>query len=213
MEFDVDQYIENPIKIYGPEDFRYGVIYLDPNWKFEVYDRDTGNGRSAESHYHTMPIEEMKKINMARLAKDDCVMFIWIVWTHLPQALELVASWGFEYKTLAFLWTKLNPKAGLKIIPATDHRLWFMGMGFWTRANTEGCFLFTRGNPHCRDHGVRQLIVSPRRLHSQKPDEAYERIERLVKGPYIEVFARNTRSGWASLGDEIDGRDLREILK
>jgi N6-adenosine-specific RNA methylase IME4 len=77
-------------------------------------------------------------------------------------------------------------------------------MGMTTRKGAEICLLGKRGNPRIRAHDVRELIVAPRREHSQKPDEQYERIERLVDGPYAELFARQRRPGWISLGDEID---------
>ena len=78
-------------------------------------------------------------------------------------------------------------------------------MGFWTRSNTEICLLGTRGSPKRKETGtsVRQLIVSPRREHSRKPDEQYDRIEALVKGPYIELFSRSNRNKWDSWGLEV----------
>ena len=79
-----------------------------------------------------------------------------------------------------------------------------MGTGFTTRKNTEDCLLGRRGRPPIKARDVRELIVSPRRKHSQKPDEQYERIERLVDGPYLEIFARQRRPGWTAWGDELD---------
>jgi N6-adenosine-specific RNA methylase IME4 len=77
-----------------------------------------------------------------------------------------------------------------------------VGMGYWTRANSEVCLLATRGKPKRQHADVRQGIIEPRREHSRKPDCVYDRIERLVPGPYIELFARNTRPGWLSWGNE-----------
>jgi len=77
-------------------------------------------------------------------------------------------------------------------------------MGYWTRANPEQCLLATRGHPKRIGRDVRRWIDAPRREHSRKPDEIYERIERLVDGPYLEMFARQTRDGWDAWGNETD---------
>ena len=79
-----------------------------------------------------------------------------------------------------------------------------MGMGYWTRANTEPCLLATRGKPKRLNADVRQAIITPRRQHSRKPDGVYGRIERLVAGPYLELFARTRRFGWDAWGNEVD---------
>jgi N6-adenosine-specific RNA methylase IME4 len=76
-------------------------------------------------------------------------------------------------------------------------------MGYWTRANSEVCLLATRGKPKRLNADVRQGIIEPRREHSRKPDCVYERIERLVAGPYVELFARTTRKGWSSWGNQV----------
>jgi N6-adenosine-specific RNA methylase IME4 len=79
----------------------------------------------------------------------------------------------------------------------------FCGLGYWTRANVEQCLLATRGKPPRMAKDVRRLIVSPRREHSRKPDETYSRIERLARGPYLGVFARQSRPGWDAVGSEV----------
>jgi N6-adenosine-specific RNA methylase IME4 len=79
-----------------------------------------------------------------------------------------------------------------------------MGNGFTTRKNAELCLLGRRGKPRRNSKGVRELIVSPRRKHSQKPDEQYARIEHFCSGPYLELFARQRRPGWTAWGDELD---------
>jgi N6-adenosine-specific RNA methylase IME4 len=79
-----------------------------------------------------------------------------------------------------------------------------MKLGYWTRANSEVCLLATRGNPKRIDAGVRQGIIEPARQHSRKPDCVHQRIERLVAGPYLELFARQRRPGWTSWGNQLD---------
>jgi N6-adenosine-specific RNA methylase IME4 len=136
----------------------------------------------------------MKALPVARCAQDDCTLLMWAIYPMLPEALDLIAAWGFKYKTVALTWAKLNRKAGS----------YFMGGGYWTRANAEICLLATRGAPGRRSKSVRQLIASPVREHSRKPAETYARIEQLVPGPYLELFARTTRRGWHSWGNQTD---------
>jgi MT-A70 len=104
-------------------------------------------------------------------------------------------AWGFDYKTVAFYWVKLNS--------AAKHDAdFFTGLGYWTRANPEQCLLATRGKPTRRAKDVRRLIVEKRREHSRKPDSVRERIERLVSGPYLELFGRETKPGWECWGNQ-----------
>jgi N6-adenosine-specific RNA methylase IME4 len=186
---------------------RYGVILADPPWKFYAWgqpNRKLMKSRIAEAYYPTMPTEDIAKLNVGSMAADDCALFMWACWPTLPDALELGRAWGFEYKTCAFTWAKMNPTMENKFSIPEDDANWFFGMGYWTRANTEVCLLFTRGNPKRLENNVRQLIVSPIREHSRKPDQQYDYIERLVSGPYLELFARRKRAGWYSWGNEIE---------
>ena len=172
---------------------KYGAILADPPWTFKTYS-DKGKGRSAERHYSCMSFEDLCSIEIP--AATDCVLFMWTTDPMLIKAIDLMAAWGFTYKTVAFTWAKLN-----KEFPCVDTK-WFTGMGYWTRANPEMCLLGTRGKPKRIHKDVRQLIIAPRREHSRKPDEIYERIERLVDGPYLEMFARTRREGWDQWGNE-----------
>jgi N6-adenosine-specific RNA methylase IME4 len=130
------------------------------------------------------------------LAAKDCALFMWVVDSHLPDAIELARAWGFAFKTAAFVWVKSREGGYAKI-----------GMGYWTRKQTEQCWLFTKGSPKRLGKGVRQIIHCPRGAHSAKPDEQYDRIEALVGGPYLELFARSQRPGWTAWGDQVGVRD------
>jgi N6-adenosine-specific RNA methylase IME4 len=146
-----------------------------------------------------MPIDDLRGLPVASLAADDCALFLWVTWPNLEDAISLLSAWGFAYKTCAFDWTKAH--AGQielfeRSIPAS------MGMGYWTRANTEPCLLATRGKPKRLNADVRQAIIEPGREHSRKPDCVHERIERLVAGPYLELFARQERRGWTVWGND-----------
>lgn len=174
----------------------YRVIYADPPWTFATYS-DRGKGRSAEAHYDTLDLAAIKALPVARWAAPDCVLMLWATDPLLPRALEVIQAWGFRYKTVGFVWAKLNKGRGRLLFSQAD---FFTGMGFWTRANPELCLLATRGKPKRQSGAVRRLLIAPRREHSRKPDEAHERIEQLCPGPYLEMFARASRPGWDSWG-------------
>lgn len=178
----------------------YKVIYCDPPWKFKVYDEATGLGRSAEAHYACLSLEEIKAIPVKDFADKDCVLLIWVTDPFLEKGFEVIKSWGFTYKTVGFYWVKSNALTDVNGRPVHSAPSSFpIGTGYWTRANPEQCLLATHGSPHRLNADVRKLIISPRREHSRKPDETYERIERLCEGPYLELFARQIRPGWDHL--------------
>jgi N6-adenosine-specific RNA methylase IME4 len=186
----------------------YGAILADPPWRFRTWDnreaipRVRSSGRRVGAiHYRTMDIAEIRALPVGELAASDCSLFLWISWPQLPDALSVIEAWGFTYKTCAFAWTKAH--AGqLEMFEQAIPDM--MGMGYWTRANTEPCLLATRGKPKRLAADVRQAIIEPRREHSRKPACVHERIERLVAGPYLELFARARRAGWDAWGNEVD---------
>jgi N6-adenosine-specific RNA methylase IME4 len=178
---------------------QFGVIYADPPWHFKNFS-EKGTGRNAVAHYDCLDFEQLKRIDVGAWAARDCVLFLWATDPLLPKALELIEAWGFRYKTVGFYWVKTNRRVDLNALGPDD---FFTGLGYWTRANAEQCLLATRGNPPRLAKDVRRLIVEPRREHSRKPEQIYERIERLARGPYLEVFARQTRPGWRAWGDQV----------
>jgi N6-adenosine-specific RNA methylase IME4 len=184
----------------SPLNAHYRVIYADPPWTFSTYSRK-GKGRSAEAYYDCMSLDEIKAVPVAQWAAKDCTLFLWTTDPLLEQALGVIRAWGFTYKTVAFHWVKLKQSVSRNLY---NDQSFFIGLGFWTRANPELCLLATRGNPHRRKANVQKLVISPRREHSRKPEEVYERIEALCEGPYLEIFARGTRNGWQTFGLELD---------
>lgn len=174
----------------------FGAILADPPWPFATWSHK-GQGRSGEAHYGTMSHEDINALPVADVCADDCVAFVWVVQTQLPQAFDVFRRWGFELKSVAFAWMKGD---GFQLFP--DDPAIQMGMGKWTRAGFEQCWLGTRGRPKRIDAGVHQVLVEKRREHSRKPDGIHERIERLVAGPYLELFARQSRPGWTTWGNE-----------
>lgn len=181
---------------------KYNIILADPPWSFRVWNRDTGSGRSAESHYHTMSIEDIYTLPVANIADKDCVLFLWVTNSLLPEALEVGSRWGFQYKTVAFTWRKL-----------TKHNKEHMGMGYWTRQSPEMMLLFTKGKPKRVSASVRQLQSFTIGRHSEKPKQFHELIVQLMGDlPRAELFARECIEGWDCYGNEIDGRDIRDAL-
>lgn len=170
----------------------YACILADPPWQFLTYAGSALPGRSDERHYDLMTLDEIKAMQIP--AARDCALFLWVVDSHLDQGFRLIEAWGFTFKTIAFVWVKTQ-----KHDPEQPR----MGMGLWTRKESEICLLATRGKVSRMDAGVRQVIMAPRREHSRKPDEIYGRIERLVQGPYLEMFARQRVDGWDAVGDEV----------
>ena len=147
-----------------------------------------------------MTLQQIRDLPVADLAAENCSLFLWTTDPVLPQALDLIKQWGFTYKTIAFVWAKLNKNAPDTLWTADD---FFTGMGYWTRANSELCLLATKGKPQRQSASVRRLVVAPRREHSRKPDEVAQRIVKLMGDvPRIELFARTSRQGWAIWGNE-----------
>jgi N6-adenosine-specific RNA methylase IME4 len=179
---------------------RFAVIYADPAWTFETYS-GRGKQRSAERHYDTASLDDIKALPVGPLAAENCALFLWGVWPELPGAFEVIKAWGFEYKTAAFVWIKTTPNANAISL---DGGGLHWGMGYHTRANSEPVLLATRGNPFRLEEDVHQVIFAPVDEHSVKPEEVRRRIERLLVGPYLELFARRPVPGWTVWGNELE---------
>jgi N6-adenosine-specific RNA methylase IME4 len=171
-----------------PSDRRYAVLYVDPPWHFEVYNEESGIERAAANYYPTMELAEICALPNAALAADTSALFLWTTVPHLQEAFQVLAAWGFEYKSNA-VWVKDK-----------------LGLGYYVRNRHELLLIATRGDFPCPQPANRpsSVIEAPRREHSRKPDEAYELIEAMYPElPKIELFARQARPGWAAWGNEI----------
>lgn len=176
------------------------LILADPAWHFQNYAGDTPDqvidrGHGAQRHYPTMSIEDICALTPP--VADNAILLLWACWPLLPEALKVISAWGFEYKTLAWVWVKSNP----------FFTGFYMGMGYWTRSNSEICLLATRGKGLPRKRkDVMSLIYSPIRQHSRKPDEQYTKIDRLFGTDIVrlEMFARHKQPGWLSWGNEVE---------
>ena len=183
---------------------RYSIIYADPPWTFRTWS-DKGKDRSPEKHYNCMNIRDVQALPVADIADTDCALFLWATDPLLPEALETIKAWRFTYKTVAFVWAKLNKAAPQLLFTEKD---FFTGMGYWTRANPEICLLATKGKPERFSKSVRRLVIEPRREHSRKPDSIRQRIVELVGDkPRIELFSRSRTEGWDNWGNEVEKFD------
>ena len=179
---------------------KYQIIYADPPWNYA----DKGCQGTMANHYSGMKLKDICGLEIKGIADDNCVLFLWATYPMLREALQVIESWGFVYKSIGFQWLKLNSKA---LTP-------FYGLGRWTRGNTEPCLLATKGKPKRVSASVFQLIQTPRRKHSQKPDEARDKIIELMGDlPRIELFAREKTPGWDAIGYGIDGMDIAESIR
>lgn len=179
----------------------YRAVLIDPPWSYR--DKCNDGARGAAHKYPVLTAADLADLPVGRLAAPDSACFLWVTPPLLPVGLELLAAWGFVYRTIAFTWVKESAEGTLA---------W--GMGHWTRANAEHVLLGVRGRPGRASAGVHSVVRAPRAEHSAKPPDVRARIERLLgPGPRIELFARDRADGWDALGNALDGRDIREELR
>ncbi len=177
---------------------KYKIIYADPPWEYRQSGIKTNSRGMAKQHYDTMPTKDICGLKIRDICDDDTVCFMWATFPNIGEALKVLESWGFTYKTAAFVWVKKNPKSGSN----------FWGMGAYTRANAEVCLLGiskdTKVKQIVKSNAVHQIVESPIQKHSQKPSEVRNRIVELLGDiPKIELFAREQVDGWDCWGNEI----------
>ena len=184
---------ENLLSFCG--DKRYSTIYADPPWRFQNRTGKVAPENKKLNRYETMSLADIMALPVEQVAAAKSHLYLWVPNALLPDGLAVMKAWGFEYKSVAFVWLKLN-KSG---------KGWFYGLGFWTRGNAKICLLATKGHPKRKSNRVHQFIISPLRGHSQKPDEARDKIIELVGDlPRVELFAREKADGWDVWGNEVD---------
>jgi N6-adenosine-specific RNA methylase IME4 len=166
---------------------RYGVIYADPEWRFEVYSRDTGMDRAADNHYPTSITDAICARPVSDIAADDCALFLWATVPMLRDALRVLDAWGFAYKSHC-IWKKDR-----------------IGTGYWFRNQHELLLVGTKGQIPAPAMGTQfpSVLDAPIGKHSEKPDAFYEMIETYFPSlPKIELNARRARDGWDRWGLE-----------
>ena len=173
---------------------RFKTILADPPWQFQ-----NRTGKMAPEHkrlnrYPTMALDEIKMLPVSNVADDGAHLYLWVPNALLPEGLEVMKAWGFQYKT-NIVWEKVRKDGG------PDGR----GVGFYFRNVTELLLFGVRGsNMRTLSPGRTQvnLIRSQKREHSRKPDEIITLIEQCSPGPYLELFARGKREGWTLWGNQ-----------
>lgn len=183
----------------------YRCLLIDPPTRF------VAGTKGRPQHYERLTDADIAALPVADLLHlEGAWIFLWVTSPKLYAPAgsrtqlspdDVVRSWGARYSGRAFVWVKTKAKATTPVIHC-EHDL-HVGMGFTTRKNAEDCLLFRTGMPKRLARDVREVIVSPVREHSRKPDEAIARIERFCPGPRVELFAREARDGWDAWGDEV----------
>ena len=174
---------------------KYKIIYADPPWE---YSSDPNSKRGiwglAHQQYDTMNLESIKNLPVSTIADNDCILFLWATFPNIQQALDVVKAWGFEYKTVAFVWEKLDKSTN-------NHKKY--GLGWYTRSNCEIVMVGRKGKFDRKSASVQQIVKSTIGKHSQKPDEVRKRILELCGDlPRIELFARSKIHGWDTWGND-----------
>ena len=167
---------------------RHRVLSADQPWRFD--DRLPGRGRGAAKHYQTLSVEELLRFPLPLMERDS-VLFLWRVSAMQQEALDVIRAWGFTLKS-ELVWCKTTRRG-------KRH----MGMGRIVRGEHETCLIATRGRPVCLVKNMRSTFDAPVRRHSEKPAEFFAIVERLYRGPYVELFARRNRPGWTTLGNQV----------
>jgi N6-adenosine-specific RNA methylase IME4 len=169
---------------------RYAVIVADPEWRFEFYSEKGKTNSSADNHYLTSALALIKTRDVPSISADDCVLFLWATVPMLPQALEVMEAWGFNYKS-NFIWNKNKT-----------------GTGYWNRNKHEHLLIGTRGKIPAPADGDQwpSVIDAPVGQHSEKPEKFLEMVEAYFPTlPKIELNRRGpARSGWDAWGNEAE---------
>lgn len=181
---------------------KFNLILADCPWQYK--DKAGSGERGAAFKYPVLSLKDLAALPVKDIAAKDCALALWVTNPMLQDGLWLMQQWGFRYRTVLFHWRKITK---------TDPHAPAWGMGHYSRSNLELCLLGVCGRPKRVNAGVHAEISAERRLHSAKPVAVRKRLEVLFGDvPRCELFARTQVPGWRSLGDELDGRDIREAL-
>lgn len=176
---------------------KYNIIYADPPW---AYPESGSNPKVHGKHYSMMTLQQICALPIQNITADNAALFLWVTMPRLLDGIACMKAWGFTYKTIAFVWIKANKRC-------TDLTVFdpFMGAGSWSRSNAELCLLGFKGKMKRESASIRQVVYSPVRKHSQKPDEIRDYIVSLCGDlPRVEMFARQKFPGWDVWGNEIE---------
>ncbi len=175
---------------------KFSTILADPPWQFQNRTGKMAPEHKRLSRYPTMSLEEIKALPVCAISNETAHLYLWVPNALLPEGLEVMRAWGFSYKT-NLIWYKVRKDGG------PDRR----GVGFYFRNVTEVILFGVKGkNARTLDPGRSQenIISTQKREHSRKPDEQYQLIESCSPGPFAELFARGSRKGWWTWGNQAD---------
>ncbi|NCD34018.1 MAG: S-adenosylmethionine-binding protein [Spartobacteria bacterium] len=175
---------------------RFATILADPPWQFQNRTGKMAPEHKRLSRYNTLTLEEIKAMPVEAIAEERAHLYLWVPNALLAEGMQVMESWGFKYKT-NLIWYKIRKDGG------PDRR----GVGFYFRNVTEMILFGIRGkNIRTLQPGRSQenILSTRKREHSRKPDEQYDLIESCSWGPFLELFGRGTRNGWATWGNQAD---------
>jgi len=175
---------------------RFATVLADPPWQFQNRTGKVAPEHKRLNRYGTMSLKDICDLPVAGICEPTAHLYLWVPNALLPEGLEVMSSWGFQYKS-NLIWHKVRKDGG------PDGR----GVGFYFRNTTEIILFGVRGkNARTLAPGRRQvnIIKTMKREHSRKPDEQYDLIESCSPGPFLELFARGPRKGWATWGNQAD---------
>lgn len=201
-----------------PQTGQYKMVVADPPWHFRA--RTTlqmtnwTSRRDAEKHYPVMGVDDIAALPVREIVAPDAHLLLWITGPLLIEGkhIPIMKAWGFKPSSVAFTWVKLKRSIDVRQLrlTATLESDLHVGLGLTTRKNAEFCLLGRRGNAKRLSKSVREIILSPVREHSRKPDEFYRRAQQYAAGPYLEMFSREHRPGWDAWGLEVGKFDHKE---
>lgn len=174
---------------------KFSTILADPPWQFKNKTGKIAPEHKRLSRYTTLTLQQIKEIPVSIAVSDESHVYLWVPNALLKEGLDVLNAWGFQYKT-NIIWHKIRKDGG------PDGR----GVGFYFRNTTEMVLFGVRGKKRTQAPGRTQvnIIKSMKREHSRKPDELYNIIEACSPGPYLELFARGKREGWAQWGNQVE---------
>ena len=178
---------------------KYNIIYADPPWHYgskSAINNSSGKTiKPLNAHYNTMTLNQLKELPIKKITKEDTSCFMWVTDSHIDEALEILKSWGFKYKTIAFNWVKTTSKGN-----------YCKNVAPWTMKSSEICLLGIKGKmtKYKQVNNIESLVIAERTKHSRKPKEIRNRIELLFGNlTRIELFAREKTEGWDVWGNEV----------
>lgn len=182
----------------------YDVLLIDPPWNYGS--GGVRSGEFAELDYPTLTLDDLKALPVQQWCNPDCAMFMWVTGAFLTEALEIGKAWGFKFVRVDKVWVKKTAKGGRHGV-----------VGPWGMTDAEFILLFVRGKMCSKQVQRNQFVVEAATypgIHSRKPAIFRQMIEDRFPADMkrLELFSREQVTGWTVIGNDIDGRDIRDVL-